>query len=124
MGGPCAQRFAPQASYWCANNTQGGGPGPYQAPVGMRVSSKPGSLPHAPYAAGGADGAVVHSWRAGRWFSWAFEVEGYGYDAAAEASEFNFSLARGGNQGSRGGDAGQEFFIENVLEELDAPNEW
>lgn len=30
----------------------------------------------------------------------------------------------GGNQGSRGGDSGQEFFIENILDELDSPGEF
>lgn len=30
----------------------------------------------------------------------------------------------GGFQGARGSNNGQEFFIENVLEELDAPNEF
>ena len=36
---------------------------------------------------------------------------------------FAFSLSVGGHQGSRGGDAGQEFFIENVFEELDMPGQ-
>lgn len=34
VGGACSQRFTPQASYWCSDNSQGGGPGPYEAPVG------------------------------------------------------------------------------------------
>eukprot|EP01079_Euglenida_sp_SAG-EU17-18_P010637 gene10638-1933_t len=141
IGGPCAQRFTPQASYWCTNTSQGGGPGPYSAPVGMTVSSEQESLPHLPYPSG-APGAIVHSWRAGRWFSWAFEgpqhfVYGIGVHPDVQSqlpsptdslpcptAVFNFSLERGGNQGSRGGDAGQEFFIENVLEELDSPGEF
>jgi hypothetical protein len=123
VGGPCAFRFTPQASYWCSDNSQGGGPGPYQAPVGMTVTAASSSLPHTPYA-GNAAGAVVHSWRAGRWFSWAFEVEDSAYDAETNTTFFEFSLSRGGNQGSRGGNAGQEFMIENVLDELDAPGEW
>lgn len=123
VAGPCAFRFTPQASYWCANNSQGGGPGPYQAPVGMQATNHSSSLPHTPYA-GPVDRAVVHSWRAGRWFSWAFAVDSQSFDAATGATLFNFSLTKGGNQGSRGGDAGQEFFIENVLDELDAPAEF
>jgi hypothetical protein len=123
VGGPCAQRFTPAAGYWCAEGTQGGGPGPYQAPVGMTVSSAPQSLPHTPYA-GDVAGAVVHSWRAGRWFSWAFAVTAASFSPAANTTTFNFSLSVGGNQGSRGGDAGQEFFIEGVLDELDAPAEF
>ena len=123
IGGDCAFRFTPAASYWCANNSQGGGPGPYEAPVGMTVSAAPESLPNvASYKT--AKGAIVHSWRAGRWFSWAFEVTGMTFDAQSNKAHFNFSLQRGGNQGSRGGNAGQEFFIENVLGELDSPGEF
>jgi hypothetical protein len=123
VGGPCAVRFTPQASYWCAEGTQGGGPGPYQAPVGMSVSSDNASLPHTPYASN-VSRAVVHTWRAGRWFSWAFLVDGQSYNPSTRETTFNFSVAVGGNQGSRGGNAGQEFMIENVLEELDAPGEF
>jgi hypothetical protein len=68
--------------------------------------------------------ANVHSWRAGRWFSWVFKVDSASYDAAKGSTTFNFSLTKGGNQGSRGGDSGQEFFIENVLDELDSPGEF
>jgi hypothetical protein len=120
VGGDCARRFTPAASYWCANYTQGGGPGPYSAPIGMTVSSANESLPHTPYASD-VSRALVHSWRAGRWFSWVFGVDSVAFDASSGASTFNFSLTRGGNQGSRGGDAGQEFFIENVKGELGAP---
>ena len=67
IGGPCASRFTPAAAYWCASNSEGGGPGPYEAPVGMVVSNTTDRLPHTPYAHG-AVGAAVHSWRAGRWF--------------------------------------------------------
>ena len=121
VGGPCAQRFTPQASYWCANVTQGGGPGPYSAPVGVVFSNAPESLPHSPYS-GDVSRAAVHSWRAGRWFSWVFAVNSS--SVVGNTTTLNFSLERGGNQGSRGGDAGQEFFIEGVMDELDAPGEF
>lgn len=126
VGGDCAFRFTPAAGYWCASETQGGGPGPYQAPVGMTVNSSAAGLPHSPYA--DPRGAVVHTWREGRWFSWAFVVDGAttAIDAGSgtAVSSFNFSLAQGGDQGSRGGAAGQEFYIEGVREELDAPGEF
>ena len=48
--------------------SQGGGPGPYQAPVGMTVSNASNSLPHTPYKST-ISGATIHSWRAGRWYS-------------------------------------------------------
>lgn len=126
VGGPCAQRFTPQASYWCSNTSEGGGPGPYSAPVGMTVSNANESLPHLPtwkhsFANQGAEGSIVHSWRAGRWFSWAFEVSAFNYDDATGKATFDFSLDKGGNQGSRGGDAGQEFMIENLLAGVSFP---
>lgn len=123
VGGDCARRFTPAASYWCANYTQGGGPGPYSAPIGMSVSNANESLPHTPYTSD-VSRALVHSWRAGRWFSWVFGVDSVAFDSSTGKSTFNFSLTRGGNQGSRGGDAGQEFFVENVQEELDSPGEF
>jgi hypothetical protein len=124
VGGNCSFRFTPQASYWCSDNSQGGGPGPYSAPVGMKVSNAATSLPHTPYSAGAGATALIHSWRAGRWFSWVFQSSSASYDAGSGSTVFNFSLTVGGNQGSRGGDAGQEFFIENVLDELDNPGEF
>lgn len=130
VGGDCASRFTPHAAYWCANDTQGGGPGPYSAPVGVTVSNANTSLPHTPYAAdnkhaSAGSGALIHTWRAGRWFSWVFQGEGAPrHDARTGQTSFDFSLRVGGNQGSRGGDAGQEFFIENVFDELDAPGEF
>ncbi len=123
VGGPCASRFTPAASYWCGDGSQGGGPGPYSAPVGLISNNGSTSLPHTPYA-GDVSRATVHSWRAGRWFSWVFAVDSASFNAASGTTNFSFSLAKGGNQGSRGGDAGQEFMIENVLDELDAPGEF
>jgi hypothetical protein len=44
------------------------------------------------------------------------------YDAGSGTSNFTFS--RGGFQGSRGEDSGEDSFIENVFEELDWPGEF
>lgn len=129
VGGDCAMRFTPQAGYWCSDDSQGGGPGPYSAPVGMTVTNESTSLPHTPYGASAKlasqDGMLVHTWRAGRWFSWVMQTEGLPqYDPQSGTTTFDFSLEVGGNQGSRGGDAGQEFFVENVFDELDSPGEF
>jgi hypothetical protein len=126
VGGPCASRFTPQASYWCSEDppSQGGGPGPYSAPVGMTISNASTSLPHTPYGPLAGSTALIHSWRAGRWFSWVFQSESATFDQSSGQTVFDFSVTVGGNQGSRGGDSGQEFFIENVKEELDAPGEF
>ena len=49
-----------------------------------------------------------------------FEIDSSRYDA--DKGEIMF--LKGGYQGARGSEAGQEFFIENVFEELDSENEW
>jgi hypothetical protein len=42
----------------------------------------------------------------------------------AQAGPTLFNLTAGGHQGGEGNDAGAEFFVEGVREELDAPNEF
>lgn len=44
--------------------------------------------------------------------------------AKYEPETNNFTFGRGGNQGARGNDQGGDFFIENVMEELDHPGEF
>lgn len=168
------------------------------------------SLPHAPYAR--PEGAVVHAWRPGHWYTWMFEINNASFNnqsrgwrteqgennvyglapvprksndvvqylgnfsssdecfAACRAiancttwtyhePDFNpdyafgcysrrdgvyapiaeekvtsgffysgvlssFTFGAGGTQGGEGFDSAQEWFIENVLEELDAENEF
>ena len=48
------------------------------------------------------------------WASWMFEVDASGYDPKKQS----IIWARGGFQGARGHKTGQEFYIENVMEEL------
>ena len=113
IGGVCAN-FDPPAGYWCGSKTSGGGAFTYRVPSGM-VADK-SILPHQPYK--NATGAVVQAWRPGHWASWMFEVGDY------DSSTGTFSFSKGGFQGARGNDNGDEFFIENVMEELDGENEW
>lgn len=113
IGGTCAN-FDPPAGYWCGSKTSGGGAFTYRVPSGM-VADK-SVLPHQPYKS--AIGAVVQAWRPAHWASWMFEVGGY------DSSTGTFNFSKGGFQGARGNDKGAEFFIENVMEELDGENEW
>ena len=69
-----------------------------------------------------ASGAVVQTWRPGHWASWMYTVGAATFDAASGVTDFQFDA--GGFQGSRGEDAGEDTYIENVFEELDAPSEW
>ena len=41
-----------------------------------------------------------------------------------DSSSGTFHFAKGGFQGARGNDKGDNFYIENVFEELDAPGEF
>lgn len=113
IGGTCVN-FDPPAGYWCGSNTSGGGAVTYRVPSGMIADVM--VLPNQPYF--NPVGAVVQVWRPEHWASWMFEVGKYDFSSGT----FNFS--KGGFQGARGKDYGGEFYIENVMEELDSPNEW
>lgn len=113
IGGPCKD-FTPPAGYWCGSATSGGGAFTYRVPSGMIADKS--VLPNSPYK--NLVGGVVQTWRPGHWASWMFEVGDY------DASSGKFTFSRGGFQGARGSDSGAEFYIENVFEELDSPNEW
>ena len=113
IGGPC-KNFDPPAGYWCGNGTAGGGGALYRIPSGM-VADK-SVLPNQPYK--DPTGAIVQAWRPGHWASWMFEVGSY------DADNFTFVFSKGGFQGARGSDIGEEFYIENVMEELDSQSEW
>ena len=116
VGGHCSH-FSPPAGYWCGNSTMGGGAFTYRVPTAMTVDRS--VLPHLPYAK--PAGAVVQTWRPGHWASWMLETASVQEDAQGN---FTFAFARGGFQGGRGADTGGEIYVENVLEELDAPDEW
>jgi len=115
VGGSC-DVFDPPAGYWCGNATMGGGAFTYRVPHGMVVDA--GVLPHLPYAH--PETAVVSAWRPGHWASWMFSVG----NVSESGGNFTFYFDKGGFQGGRGADGGGEIFVENVLEELDAPDEW
>jgi len=116
IGGACSV-YDPPVSYWCSEHPAGGGAFAFRTPSGVAFS--PHLLPNAPYASPSSVlDAVMFVWRPARWANWMFEVEAY--DPVAN----NFTFGRGGNQGARGENYGGDFFIENVLEELDYPNEF
>ena len=101
--------YDPPVSYWCSEKPSGGGAFAFRTPSGVAID-----LPNAPYADAGD--ALFFVWRPARWANWMFEV-------AAERGG-NYTFGRGGNQGARGSDDGGDFFVENVFEELDYPNEF
>ena len=114
IGGPC-KNFDPPAGYWCGSRTGGGGAATYRSPSGMVADQT--VLPNTPYITPNGP-IIIHTWRPGHWASWMFEVGSY------NESTGTFMFSKGGFQGARGNNNGDEIVIENVMEELDAPNEW
>ena len=115
IGGTC-DRFQPNAGYWCSNAVSGGGSVIYFVPTAMQATAA--TLPNLPYK--NATGAVVQTWRPGHWASWMYTVADMSWDGTTA----NFTFSAGAFQGSRGADAGEDTYIENVFEELDAPDEF
>ena len=113
VGGPCAV-YDPPVSYWCSEHPSGGGAFAFRTPSGLVPNAS--ALPHLPYAK--PRDALFFVWRPARWANWMFEVASY--DKASN----NFTFGKGGNQGARGANTGGDWFVENVLEELDHPGEF
>lgn len=108
------------SQYWCGSKTEGGGGFTWRTPVGLTTTNK--TLPHMPYA--NVQDAVIQAWHPARWASRMYRMDeaGYSYNPATGAATFNF--AEGGYQDARGSDGAGDWYIENVLEELDAPGEF
>ena len=119
IGGTC-DRFQPAAGYWCSTKVQGGGSQIYAVPTAMLTNKQ--TLPNLPYA--NPKGAIVQTWRPGHWASWMYEVGTVTTSVAPHPGWVNFTFSSGGFQGSRGASTGEDTYIENVFEELDAPTEW
>lgn len=110
VGGECSI-YDPPVSYWCAEHPQGGGRPGAERPAGVIYKS-----PNGPYEHG--EDARFFVWRPSRWFNWIFDVAKY------DRLSNNFTFGRGGHQGARGHESGGDFWVENVMEELDFPGEF
>lgn len=108
------QVYDPPVSYWCSEYTSGGGAFAFRTPSGVTPAA--GALPNSPYK--DVSQALFFVWRPARWANWMFEVGDY------DAVSGNFTFGKGGNQGARGNDKGGDFYIQNVMEELDYPSEY
>lgn len=106
--------YDPPVGYWCSEHTSGGGAFAFRTPSG--VTPNQGALPNAPYK--DVSEMIINVWRPNRWENWMFQVADY--DPAAGS----FVFGAGGNQGARGENRGDDFFVENVMEELDHPGEF
>eukprot|EP01084_Bolivina_argentea_P256721 432330_1 len=117
IGGNC-NGFTPNAGYWCSSKTQGGGGKTYRIPTGLTFNKT--ILPNSPYSSTFLTAAtpIIQAWRPHHWASWMFQIGTY------DAKNNTFVFEKGGFQGGRGNKVGAEFFIENVLEEVDFETEY
>ena len=114
VGGPAAV-FDPPQSYWGSDSPPGGGT--FQVPSGLTLDDA--TLNRTLSWSDPMDGpAYVAAFHDGHWGSWMFEV------ADVNNVTGDVMFGRGGFQEARGSGGGAEWYISNVLEELDAPNEY
>ncbi len=100
-----ASVFNPPRSFW----------GSHDVPRGLTV--KNGSLPHLSNWSKPSTG-FVHAFHGHSWGSWVFEI------VSSNSTENTIMFGRGGFQEARGRDVGGPFYVANIFEELDSPNEW
>jgi hypothetical protein len=128
-GGPC-DRFEESEwlsgqkniSYWCQPGGRTNGCSYFvNSPSAITVT--PALLPHSPYTRDiTTDGATLHYWRDGHWFSMMTRIDTATVDGSTNSTTLGWSY--GAFQGAEGDDKGEDWFIEHVAEELDAPREF
>ena len=98
--------FNPPQSFWGSS---------YNVPQGVVV--KNGALPRLHQWSKPSTG-VFHTFHGNYWGSWVFEIE------STNSSSNLITFGRGGFQEARGSGSGGAFYVANIFEELDSPNEW
>ena len=114
IGGPVAA-FKPPESYWGLKSPTGGGGRTYEITTGLVYSSNEG---FANRTWADPQTGVVHVFHCGHWGNWQFEI------ASRDKEHQTIYFSSGGYQEARGCASGAEWYVENIMEELDAPNEW
>ncbi|CAF0862133.1 unnamed protein product [Adineta ricciae] len=108
-----ASVFDPPRNFWSTWSPPAGGN--YGVPSGLVV--KNGALPNLPKWSNPSTG-FVHAFHSGYWGSWVFDIE------SVNSSQNTIVFGKGGFQEARGSDQGGPFYVSNIFEELDSPNEW
>ena len=115
IGGP-VDVFDPPKSYWGVSNpVGGGGRSTFEVPSGLVYSS---DEEFASRSWMNPKTGVVHAFHGFHWGNWQFKID----DRDEKANSITWSY--GGFQEARGHNVGQEWFVDNIFEELDAPGEW
>jgi hypothetical protein len=97
--------FNPPSSFWDG----------FSVPRGLTVQN--GSLPHLSNWSNPSTG-FVHTFHGSFWGGWIFEI------ASSNSTNSTIMFSRGGFQEARGRSFGGPFYVSNIFEELDSPNEW
>jgi hypothetical protein len=97
--------FNPPYSFWDG----------FSVPHGFTVKND--SLPHLSNWTNPSTG-FVHTFHGSFWGGWIFEV------ASSDSTNNTIIFSRGGFQEARGRSYGGPFYVSNIFEELDSPNEW
>jgi len=120
VGGACAQfGYEPPSGYWCNADPPRGKTYTVAFPSGVSSAA----LGQRRWAHWKPNETVVNAFRSGHWFSYVWLVDQY--SVAADNSSAALGWTVGGFQGGEGaGGSAEEFNVENVLDELDAPREW
>jgi hypothetical protein len=108
-----ASVFNPPRNYWSVTTPRG--VMNYAVPRGLTV--KNGALPHLSNWSKPSTG-FVHAFHGGYWGSWIFEI------ASSNSTQNTIMVGRGGFQEAHGWNSGGAFYVANIFEELDSPNEW
>eukprot|EP00937_MAST-01D_sp_MAST-1D-sp2_P001006 g1006.t1 len=114
IGGTCSI-YDPPFSYWCQStfSTGCGGCFTWNIPSGFKYGDQ---LPlHESYT--NISDAQFFAWRKAHWANWMFDI------ASMDAESKTITFGKGGFQGARGG-PGSDWFVSNVLQELDDPLEF
>ena len=109
-----ASVFNPPRNFWNTASPPAGDN--YAVPRGFTV--KHGALPHSSNWSNPTTG-FVHTFHGGFWGGWIFEIA-----SSNSHREHKIMFSRGGFQEARGSDNGGPFYVSNIFEELDSPNEW
>lgn len=108
-----ASVFNPPSNFWSTDSPPAGSN--YAVPRGFTV--KNGGLPHLTNWSNPSTG-FVHTFHGGFWGSWIFQI------ASINSTNNTIIFGRGGFQEARGWNTGGPFYVCNIFEELDSPNEW
>ena len=114
IGGPVSM-FDPPKSYWGLKNPLGGDAHTYLIPTGLQY---PSDVDFVNRTWSHPETGVVHAFHGLHWANWQFQLSG------RDSAKRELTFAYGGWQEARGWNAGAEWYVENIFEELDSPGEW